>query len=198
MFLSSSLCLASAMYHPHLCSSKFSSLTALWYCDMLQVSLFKRMFFLIDLWVVDRHSQNIRGCWLKKTIVPFVCVIVTQVVIFGVNCGLNPVDLKTRTQPLRRVTSDSSFPAFCPRTPRRGWVRGSAGLNLLRPTSRCSCCSLCYAMVSLLFQHWISEQHRGTNRCTLRLGWNYWTHFPWERTLIQIWREVDRAGRLAY
>lgn len=122
------------MYHPDLCSSKFSSLPTLWYSDMLEVSLFKRMFFLIDLWVVDRRSQNIRGCWLKKAIVPFVCVVVTQVVIFGVNCGLNPVDLKTRTQPLRRVTSDSSFPAFCPRTPRRGWVRGSAGLNLLRPT----------------------------------------------------------------
>lgn len=72
---------------------------------------------------MDRQSQDIRGYWWEEAMVPFACAFVTQGAIFGVNYGLNPVDMKTRTQPLGRVTSLSSSPAFCPQSPVRGQVR---------------------------------------------------------------------------
>lgn len=171
-------------------SPEFSSLPTLWHADILQVRLFRRIFFLADLWSVARHSQNIGGYWWEKAAVPFACAIVTQVVIFGVNCGLNPVDMKTRTQPLGRVTSLSSSPTFCPQSAVRGQVRKPW---LEPPALDWIPCLLQFVprAVSLLLPH------RGVNRCTLRPGWNYWVHFQWRKTLIQMWREVNIAGRLA-
>lgn len=79
---------------------------------MLQGDIPWRFFFLVDLHGTDRQSQNIMDCWPKNVTVSFACVIVTQAVIFGVSCGLNPGAIPVRTRAWGGLTSNPGCQHF--------------------------------------------------------------------------------------
>jgi len=145
---------------------------------MLQVSLFRRISSLVDLLALGRHSQNIRGYRLKKAIIPFACVIVTQVVIFGVNYSLNPVAIKIKTQPSRRVTSDASCLVFCPQAPIRGW-RGEGQPQFEPPA---------LGWVSLLLQFMLCYNSPAVPAMKFRVA-------PWYEQMSTKTRQLILSGR---
>lgn len=149
IFLSSFLCLAkghasfSFMFQPSFLLRSHS----VWHFEMLQGNIPKRLWFfsgwfLVDLRSTDRHSQNIMDCWLKNCTVSFACVIVTQAVIFGVSCGLNPGAIPVRTQTWGGLTSNPGCQHFALR-PLKGIGEGQP---CFEPSGFFLSFGLCYSL----------------------------------------------------